>query len=254
MPYGPPTSVGTLVLRRRAEPPPMMKGYERVGRSGLVVYSGGRPSSMVDVQRHGLGLLEFLAPVAGILSSIFGSNAAEDSEKRRIQADLRSQELQYGAAERMAEAGYKATVEASKIAVEGSKYAADAAARAAAIRAASDSRRWTLEADTARNSLQVQRAAMLDAQATQLIANTQNGIFGLANAGLSETGQSVRKWSSSAVVGVVALTGLVLLALNPPRFGKKKGIGEFFRRDVRRSEGASAPKDFSDAAAKPEAA
>lgn len=181
-------------------------------RRAVVVYTPSGQSwgqSLPGVT--GLGFIDAL--VSGV-ASLIGGNQAAKAQKTTAKYALQAEKFKAESAERIA-----------ATALEAEKY-----------KAAQNYQIAALEADAVGMGLRTQRAALIDQQATQLVANTQNGIFRLSSVGIAESAGATTAWNKSAVLGAFLLTAAFMIAANPPKFGgKKQGArGEFFRRDLRR--------------------
>lgn len=190
-------------------------------RRAVVVYTPSGQSwgkSLPGVQ--GLGFIEALV---GGVASLIGGNQAAKAAKTQAKYALQAEQIKAESAERIA-----ATM------LDAEKFKASQNYQIAA-----------LEADAVGMGLRTQRAAMIDQQATQLVANTQNGIFRLSSVGISEASAATQSWSKSAALGAILVVGIFMLAANPPKFGSRKGSGsrgEFFRRDLRRQSADALPE------------
>jgi len=195
-------------------------------RRAVVVYTPSGASWGKSLP--GVSGLGFIEAIIGAVGSIIGGNSAAKAASKQAKFALQAEQIKAQSAERIA----STMLEAEK------------------FKASQNYQIAALEADAVGMSVRTQRAVMIDQQATQLVANTQNGIFRLSSVGISEASSATQSWSKSAVLGAIVVTGLFMLAANPPKFGSKKGAGprgEFFRRDMRRqaSEPASEPTEAS---------
>lgn len=186
----------------------------RSGPRSVVVYSGGAPVASYP----GLGVFGIDSLISGVFGLI-GADKQASAEKYKAKMEYKGMEL----AAHSQEVGYQYA-----FAAEQAKSSADVT-------------KSVLEANSALSALRTQRMAMIDGQANQLVANTQNGIFGLASTGIVEAGATSREMNKRAMWGAVLVVGVIALAISSPKLGfKKKGSGEFFRRDIRRDETTSA--------------
>jgi hypothetical protein len=186
---------------------------------GPVVMSGNRMMILpADPLRPGLGFLE---AIGGIVSSIIGANAAKSAAKEQAKYGLEAERIkgQFG-------------LDAAKLATEASRDAARMGLEAAKAAAAADVRRASITADANVDALRVQRLAQIDNQSAQLVANTQAGIFGLSRTGLEQSSAVSSKMTSSAVWGMVLVTGIVLIAANPPKFKVRRRSKSGSRRSA----------------------
>lgn len=150
---------------------------------------------------QGLGFIDALiGGAASIVGSLIGGDQQAKSEKRQLNAQLSLRRMELDAAR-----------EAAKMQVE-----------AVRTRASYDYQVAALEADNAAGAMRLQRFAAIDAQGSQLVANTQNGIFSLASTGLVESAGATQAWQNSAKWGAVLLVTVFLVAMNPPKLGKRK--------------------------------
>ncbi len=214
-----------LVPFGRALPNANEKGpVPHLSGRALVVWGGGAPILEAETPPQ----LGFIDAVLGLVGGIFGAKSAAKQQKQQLQAQmemnrqnieaqLKAAELMSKSQERVAEFGLKAEKEKASYAYQTS----------------------ALEADAVAGGIRAQRAAQVDALNTQLIANTQNGIFRVSAAQVEQAGETARAIPKSNMIAFALLAGVFLLAMKPPSFGRKSGSrkdGEFFRRDIRRGE------------------
>lgn len=189
---------------------------------GPLVLSGNRlilasrpPQEVIPA---GLGFLE---AIGGIVSGIIGANAAKSAAKTQAKYALEAERVkgQFG-------------LDAARLATEASRDAARMQLEAAKAAAAADVRRASITADANVDALRIQRLAQIDNQSAQLVANTQAGIFGLSRTGLEQSAGVSSKMTSSAVWGLVLVTGIVLIAANPPKLKFRRTSKSGSRRSV----------------------
>lgn len=178
-------------------------------RRAVVVYTPDGASRGIEIAptigrgpgMQGLGFIDALiGGAANIVGSLIGGDQQAKSEKRQLNAQLALRRMELDAAR-----------EAAKMQVE-----------AVRTRASYDYQVAALEADNAAGAMRLQRFAAIDAQGSQLVANTTNGIFSLASTGIVESAGATQAWQNSAKWGAVLLVTAFLVAMNPPKFGKRK--------------------------------
>lgn len=204
---------------------------------GPLVLSGNRLVLARPPQEVGPSGLGFLEAIGGIVSGIIGANAAKSAAKTQAKYALEAERVkgQFG-------------LDAARLATEASRDAARMQLEAAKAAAAADVRRASITADANVDALRIQRLAQIDNQSAQLVANTQAGIFGLSRTGLEQSAGVSSKMTSSAVWGIVLVTGIVLIAANPPKLKFRRTSKTGSRRSVTAGP-ANAPDFLQEVAA-----
>lgn len=208
------TTIAPLAL---IVPPPMAKTASRP-TPGVLIWTGGE-------RVNGVPALGFIPDLIGGVFSLIAGGEQRSHERAltemTLRAEAESARLQAQAALEAARIQSGSQLDIARLQTASYEKGLDYAWRAEQERAATDRARAMIESDVANATLRTQRNVAIDAQATQLVANTQNGIFSLASVGMEQVGSVARQYPRSTMWGFVLLAGITLMAISPPKFGRK---------------------------------
>jgi hypothetical protein len=159
---------------------------------------------------RGIGFIDI---VAGLASNVVGGIFGADSERRQLNAQKEMMAMQTLAQERIA-----------RMNMEAADRQTEAALRTAEIQSANE--RIAIESAyaTQESIARMQQRVAQEGLATQLVSGSQEGIFGLAREGLSQSGQVARAFprAGTTAATVMVVGTVVALAWMMKKPAKKK--------------------------------
>jgi len=177
------------------------------------------------------GIFDFLT---GGIGTIVGAVMGDRTDKRRVQAEqaMASQQLNF--------ARYIADLQAGSIDRQ-----TESALAVARIQAENEIAAINAQYATQLAAQRVQKQVAEDAMSTQLLAQTQTGIFNLADTGVRQAASVATAFPKSGTNAAIAIVGITVIALawsmkKPgPKGGKKRSIGKAFGAAKKRFGGGN---------------
>jgi hypothetical protein len=175
-----------------------------------------------------VGGLGFIDVIAGLGASIIGGIFGSKSEKRQIQAqrDVANQQM-------------AAQLEIARLQSASQDRSIDAAVASARIQAENELAAINASYNAQLTGQRLQKAVAEEQLSAQLLAQTQSGIFSLANQGLIQAGNVSTAYPRAGVTGQAIIIGTTVVALawafrpkgparrRKRRFGKGQGANRW---------------------------
>lgn len=172
--------------------------------AGVVVPHRGMVLSMHDPAGGSgyVGGLGFFDAIAGAVGSIVGGIFGSNSEKRQLKAQ-----------QAIANAQLNAQLEIARLQSGSQDRAIDAAVSTARIQAENELAAINAAYNAQLTGQRLQKAVAEEQLSAQLLAQTQSGIFSIANQSLVQTGNVATAFPRAGVAGQTVIIGVTVLAL-----------------------------------------
>ncbi len=180
----------------------------------------------VGVPRLGaaFGFGDLASIATDFIGGIFGASTTADREAKSLKTQ-RQMQLD----------SLNATTEIARMQMTLGQGQIDAAVLTERIRAANEIRAIDSQYAALMSSQRVKKQIAQEALSTQLVAQTQSGLIGLARTGYEQSGSVSRTYPKMATVTLIALVGITAFAISKMKIGPSKSSSRKRRRFGRKN-------------------